>query len=89
MVPLRHIAWLFCGEYSHETLKERFADLLSRSPEMELAGIERELKLLQAKNPCGISALSVPAYNANVLSNSRSDYIMEANAWQRFVAWLA
>ncbi|ONN64811.1 hypothetical protein BTM36_22175 [Herbaspirillum sp. VT-16-41] len=73
----------------HAALKERYAEVLSRTDEMELPAIERELRLLQAKSPTGLSALSVPAYNANVLSNGRSDYVMPTNLWQRFVALLA
>jgi hypothetical protein len=78
-------------EYSiaHDTLKEKYAELLVRLPEMPLADIEKELKQLQAKSPCGLTTLAIPAYNANVLSNGRSDYVIKENAWQKFIALLS
>jgi hypothetical protein len=74
---------------AHDTLKEKYTDLLVRVPDMPLAEIEKELKTLQAKNPCGVTALSVPAYNATVRSNGRTDYVMEETYWQKTVALLA
>lgn len=73
----------------HCTCKKRFADLDARSAMLSLEDIDSELRRLQMDAPIGISALAIPAFNANLKSNGLENAVVAETIWQRLVNCLA
>lgn len=73
----------------HAAFRRRYADLDARTSGLDLSELDAELRRLQGEGPSGISGLSVPAHNLNLMSNGRGDVLIPQSAWQRFVAFLA
>jgi len=62
---------LKCAEH-----RAKYGDLAGRAAEMSLAGVDKELRALQATGPDTIAALAIPAYNANLRSNGYEAHVI-------------
>lgn len=61
--------------YEFREHAKRFADLDARAAGMSLTRFDAELRRLQVEEPMGIDALTLPAHNANLLSNGHPDLV--------------
>ncbi|WP_225031777.1 hypothetical protein [Paraburkholderia sp. XV] len=73
----------------HRAMKARFADLKARSDSMSLDELDAELVRLQAEGPSGMKGLDDVAYNANVRTAGREDWVAPLNLWSKFLRAMA
>ena len=76
----------------HRLWREKATDLLARIDAGEaptLEAIDPALRQLQGRSPPGLTALEIPAYNANLRTHGRTDATIEQSTWSRMVALLA
>ena len=69
--------------------REKFGDLAARAPELTLAEIDRELRRLQANGPDTITALAIPAHNANLRTNGFENLVVDVPFLGRLACWIA
>src|SRR5260363_86219 len=70
---LNHLISASRKAYAHAIARAKYAALDARAPRLKLEELDAELKRLQGNSPNGIRALSMPAFNTNLLSNGRPD----------------
>lgn len=75
---------LRCAEH-----RAKFGALAARAHDMNLADIDRELRVLQACGPDTIEALAIPAFNDNLRSNGHYDDIVKVPFLGRLACLIA
>ena len=72
-----------------EALAMRFGELDAESGNLDLATLDSKLRILQAdQTPCFDTLLTI-AYNQNLLTNGRPEWIKPESRWQRCIAFFA
>jgi hypothetical protein len=59
----------------HGAAKRAYGDLDAKAGKLSLAQVDAELRSLQASAPSGIRSLLVPAFNANLRSAGREEFV--------------
>src|SRR5260363_378905 len=86
---LNHLISASRKAYAHAIARAKYAALDARAPRLKLEELDAELKRLQGNSPNGIRALSMPAFNTNLLSNGRPDKIQSLTFWHKWVNLMA
>ncbi|MDQ2187190.1 hypothetical protein RBI13_18585 [Alcaligenaceae bacterium A4P071] len=69
--------------------REKFGELASRLPTMDLAAIDKELRLLQSTGPDSMSSLEIPAYNAVMRSHGHTHSVGRVSTMGKVLSLLA
>lgn len=72
----------------HRQAQASFAELAARAPSMSLQDIDADLARLRAATPDGIDGLSAVAYNRNLTTHGRTDYLIAEGPWSRVLGAL-
>lgn len=73
----------------HHELRRRLTELLERTPDLDVAGIDRELARIDVDDSDEIESLRIPAYNDNLRSNGYEDWVRPMSFMARLIRMIA